>query len=114
MSTIWTVTVELARAEDAAALQELVGELGYVARVEGRDLSSVPEAHRSAMRDTRLGRIVLRRVPPADRTFTLEDVQDWCVQEDYAPGSASATLCFLVREGDVERVGPGTYRMVPR
>lgn len=109
MPKVWTVTTEFATAEDALALQQLVAELGYRAQVSSRDLEQQP--HRSPIRETRLGREILRRAPSADRSFTLEDAMDWLVRADYLPQSASPALSRMVAEGDLRKIGTGLYRL---
>lgn len=106
--TIWTVTAEFDGSDDAIALAELIKELGYNPIVSSRQI----ESPRNPLRATRLGRMILKymRENPS-HNFSIEDIQDLCVKNDYQPTSAAAALSVLAKEGDLDRSGVGLYRL---
>lgn len=106
MTVIHTVAVESADHDEAIAIRDILRDLGYEANVTSRKL----ETNASAMRDTRLGRLVLRSMQPK-RSYHLDDIAEVLVNNEYAPNSAGVVLSKLADEGDIVRIDRGRYRL---
>ena len=106
MTVIHTVLLETLDHDEALAIRDILRDLGYEATVQSRKL----ETNVSPMRDTRLGRLVLRSMV-AKRIYHLDDVAELLVNNDYAPNSAGVVLSKLAEEGDLVRIDRGRYRL---
>lgn len=108
---IHTVSVDFASREDALALMDLIRELGYEAQMTYRSLNE----NRSPIRETRLGILILDTMRPAPgqqaKSFTIEDLADVLEEHHFEPTSAAAALSVMTKQGDVERVVRGVYRV---
>lgn len=107
-TSIWVVTAEFTERDDAVALMDLARELGIVTQISSR---SINEYHRSAARDTRLGKLILRAFVDPSRTYDLEYMAAACEEGGYKGNSASPVLSKLVDQGDVERLTGGLFRL---
>lgn len=107
-TSIWIVTAEFTEREDAVALMDLARELGVITQISSR---SINKYHRSAVRDTRLGKLLLRAFADPSRTYDLEYMSAVCEEGGYKGNSASSILSKLVEQGDVERLTGGLYRL---
>lgn len=108
---IHTVSFDFASRDDALALLDLVRELGYEGQVTYRSLNE----NRSPIRDTRLGILILETMRPAPgqqaKSFTIEDLANVLEEHHFEPASAAAALSVMTKQGDVERVLRGVYRI---
>lgn len=104
MTVVHTVIVEFADIDEARAMRDIIADLGYNPTLTSRTI----EITASPMRDTRLGRLVLRNMM-AKRSYTLEEISEVLVCNEYAPTSAGVVLSKLTNEGDITRINHGRY-----
>lgn len=102
------VTAELTCRDDADALADILSDLGTESTISYRSLVC---DRPSPTRDTRLGRCVLRYLREHKHGAHYTDVADHVEVHEFRRGSASAALSLMMREGDVERIERGVYRM---
>jgi hypothetical protein len=96
------LNVQMPNVEDAKALQQLLNEMGYKTTRYSKGCNVRPT------RETRLGHLVIRYLK-AHRSATPGDMSDYLIEHGYSPKSASVTLSFLYKQGDVHRIGYGVY-----
>lgn len=109
-TTTVAVILEVDTREDAEALIELVGGLAKRAVI---DVHCRTEVNASPARTWRVSKVLLDRLRDGG-IYELTELRDILVDHDFSPKSAGGIMTQLVREGDVEKVSRGCYRIVTK
>lgn len=104
MTVIHIVTVETVDHDEAIAIRDILRDLGFEATLTSR----ATKINASALRDTRMGRLVLRYMQPG-RIYHLDGIQELLYKNEFSPNSAGAVLTRLTEEGDIYRLDRGAY-----
>ena len=105
-AALWTVQAEFTDRDDAVAFMDLARELGVLSHLSSRSINK----NRSPIRETRIGRLILRSMEPG-RSYELEWFRALCEENDYQANSASPALSKLVEQGDVVKATRGTFEL---
>ncbi len=105
--TVWTVSAEFMDRDDAIAFMELVAELGIVTK---RTSHVINASNERPCREWRIGKLVLGSMVPG-RSYGREHFRAVLQEAGFAPASHSPVLSLLVRQGDVERVAQGVFKL---
>lgn len=109
---VYTVSVEFDNADDARAFADIVSELGVEPSVVYRTIGGRND---SPMIETRLGIIVIEAMATApSHEWHVEEIADIIERAHFARASANVALSMMCRQGAVERVARGVYRLIEK
>lgn len=107
-SQIWTVTAEFADRDDAVALVDLLREMGYKTDMKFRTINSVVGNPASTWRSSKL----MMAGMVAGRSYSIEDLAAIIEPHGFTATSAPSLAAALTREGVLQRIAHGVYRLV--
>lgn len=101
----YRVLVNVPSLEDAEALSDIIGELGFKTNVVNNVTKKPIEQWRSS-------RVILTFMKPG-RSYHHTDIQAHMQEMGYASGTANAQLSMLTAAGILRLVERGVYERVP-